>query len=270
MDNSKIGGFIAQKRKALGLTQQKLADSLHVSFQAVSKWENGTALPDVAMLPALAAALETTVDALLGYTAQRLSKYEAAYEQNGFYWGLNPNHLCYEIMKLRPPVRPYRVLDVGCGEGKDAVFFARNGYAVTAFDIAGAGVEKARELAQRAGVQVNFFRADMADYEPEGMYDIIFSSSALEYLPTQARQRVIDRFKAHTAPNGLNVINVLVEKPFVARAKSKGGNLWRSGELFTAYHDWLLHRCAESIFDCNSGGVPHRHCMDTMIAEKYM
>ena len=83
---------------------------------------NGTALPDVAMLPALAAALETTVDALLGYTAQRLSKYEAAYEQNGFYWGLNPNHLCYEIMKLRPPVRPYRVLDVGCGEGKDAVF----------------------------------------------------------------------------------------------------------------------------------------------------
>ena len=66
MDNSKIGGFIAQKRKALGLTQQKLADSLHVSFQAVSKWENGTALPDVAMLPALAAALETTVDALLG------------------------------------------------------------------------------------------------------------------------------------------------------------------------------------------------------------
>lgn len=41
MDNSKIGGFIAQKRKALGLTQQKLADSLHVSFQAVSKWENG-------------------------------------------------------------------------------------------------------------------------------------------------------------------------------------------------------------------------------------
>ena len=78
---------------------------------------------------------------------------------------------------------------------------------------------------------------------------------------------MIDRFKAHTAPKRLNVINVLVEKPFVARAKSKGGNLWRSGELFTAYHDWLLHRCEESIFDCNSGGVPHRHCMDTMIAE---
>lgn len=41
MENKKIGGFIAEKRRVLGLTQQKLADSLHVSFQAVSKWENG-------------------------------------------------------------------------------------------------------------------------------------------------------------------------------------------------------------------------------------
>lgn len=39
-------------------------------------------------------------------------------------------------MKLRPPIKPYRVLDMGCGEGKDAVFLARNGYQVTAFDVA--------------------------------------------------------------------------------------------------------------------------------------
>ena len=146
MENKKIGGFIAEKRRVLGLTQQKLADSLHVSFQAVSKWENGTALPDTAMLPALAAML-----------APRLSRYEAAYEGTDFYWGLNPNRLCYEIMKLRPPVQPCRVLEIGCGEGKDAVFFARNGYTVTAFDIAAAGVEKGRVLAERAGVQVHFF-----------------------------------------------------------------------------------------------------------------
>ena len=270
MENKKIGGFIAEKRRVLGLTQQKLADSLHVSFQAVSKWENGTALPDTAMLPALAAMLGTTVDALLGYAAPRLSRYEAAYEGTDFYWGLNPNRLCYEIMKLRPPVQPCRVLEIGCGEGKDAVFFARNGYTVTAFDIAAAGVEKGKALAERAGVQVHFFQADAADYEPAGEYDVIYSSSALEYLPVSARVQVIDRLRAHTAPHGLNVINVLVEKPFIPRAKSKGGNLWRSGELFTAYHDWLLHACEESIFDCSSGGVPHRHCMNTVIAEKYV
>ena len=45
-------------------------------------------------------------------------------------------------MKLRPPVKPLKVLDIGCGEGKDAVFLARNGYSVTAFDLSEAGIEK--------------------------------------------------------------------------------------------------------------------------------
>ncbi len=41
MDSGKICSIIAAKRKALGLTQQALAERLHISFQAVSKWENG-------------------------------------------------------------------------------------------------------------------------------------------------------------------------------------------------------------------------------------
>ena len=53
-------------RKARGLTQEALAVKLHVVRQTVSKWENGTAVPDADMLIRLAEALETSVSALLG------------------------------------------------------------------------------------------------------------------------------------------------------------------------------------------------------------
>lgn len=44
LDGKKIGRFIAEKRRENGMTQQSLADRLSVSFQAVSKWENGVSL----------------------------------------------------------------------------------------------------------------------------------------------------------------------------------------------------------------------------------
>lgn len=141
-----IGTVIMNKRKALGYTQQTLAEKLNVSFQAVSKWENGTNYPEMDMLPVLARVLGTSIDSLLGYKSSVVSDYDKRYNTADYYWGITPNTLCYEIMKLRPPVKPLKVLDIGCGEGKDAVFLARNGYLVTAFDLSEAGIEKGKGL----------------------------------------------------------------------------------------------------------------------------
>ncbi len=65
MDTLKIGRYIQQLRKAAGMTQKELAEKLNVSFQAVSKWENGDALPDTGLLLSLCDALGTTADKLL-------------------------------------------------------------------------------------------------------------------------------------------------------------------------------------------------------------
>ena len=65
MDAKKIGAFIAAARRARGLTQQQLAEKLGITNRAVSKWETGQGLPDIVLLPDLAAALGVTVDALL-------------------------------------------------------------------------------------------------------------------------------------------------------------------------------------------------------------
>ena len=124
MEHMKTGEVISKRRRELGLTQNQLAKMLNISFQAISKWENGIAYPDIAMLPKLAAVLNTTVDALLGYNSL-VTDYDRRYDMEGYYWGLMPNRICYDIMKILPPIKPYRVLDMGCGEGKDAVFFCK-------------------------------------------------------------------------------------------------------------------------------------------------
>lgn len=61
-----LGKRIAANRKRLGLTQEKMAEQLGVTAQAVSKWENDQACPDIAMLPKLAEIFGVSTDALLG------------------------------------------------------------------------------------------------------------------------------------------------------------------------------------------------------------
>ena len=65
MDNLKIGRYIQHLRKTAGMTQKDLAEKLNISFQAVSKWENGDTLPDTGILLELCDALGTTADKLL-------------------------------------------------------------------------------------------------------------------------------------------------------------------------------------------------------------
>lgn len=61
---------------------------------------------------------------------------------------------------------------------------------------------------------------------------------------------------------------VFVEKPFLATPPDWGidEHFYISGELLTYYWDWEIVKFEETIFDCNSGGVPHKHAMDVMIA----
>lgn len=270
--NNIIGKNIYALRKKNGLTQEELAERVNVTFQAVSKWENGHSLPDISVLPLLANVLNCNIDSLLGYAAQqrRITYYEERYRTDEYYWGIKPSDMCFEVMKLKPLIKPLSVLDIGCGEGKDAVFFARNGYNVTAFDITESGLEKAKRLADGCGVNVNLFRANVLDFRLDNDFDIIFCSGVLNYIPVKLRAEIMDNYKAHTVSGGINAMNVFVKKPFIESAPDNESSsaFWLSGELFSHYHDWLFRSCDETVFDCMSGGKPHKHCMDIVIAEK--
>ena len=102
-----------------------------------------------------------------------------------------------------------------------AVFFARNGYAVDAFDIAEAGLAKGRAAAQSIGVPVNFFRTNLLTYQPERKYDVIYSSGVLQYIPPSERERVMRTIPNATKIGGLNILDTFVEKSFTRLSLEK-------------------------------------------------
>ena len=109
--------------------------------------------------------------------------YDKRYDQLGYYLGKRPSSICFRVLEMLPPDKPLRLLDIGCGEGRNAVFFARNGYQVSAFDTSPKGVEKTKSLAEKAHVNVEVFEADIKKFRLSTGYDVLFSTGVLQYVP---------------------------------------------------------------------------------------
>src|SRR5260370_40408620 len=90
--------------------------------------------------------------------APEAAEWDARYsERDGAIWSGRPNgRLVAEVAGLTPG----RALDVGCGEGADAIWLARRGWTVTAIDISDVAVRRARGAAQLAGAAVGRVRGD--------------------------------------------------------------------------------------------------------------
>ncbi len=198
------------------------------------------------------------------------TQYEKFYEAEDYYWGKEPADFLERLIALKPPRRGMKILDIGCGEGKDAVYMAKKGYTVTAFDLTEAGIEKTKKYAAETGVKINAYVDDINTFETDERFDIIYSSGTLQYLFDDKIASFFEKIQKMTNPHGLNYFNVFVRKTFITDAPDwdKEEKLWETGALFTWYADWKIHYLDETIFDCHSCDTPHQHCMDSILAEK--
>jgi tellurite methyltransferase len=199
--------------------------------------------------------------------------YSKWYAGEDYYWGKDPSKMCdrvIEIIRPKPDFHP-RLLDLGCGEGRNAVYFAKQGFDVVGLDLSPLGLEKTKRYAQEVGVQIQTIQADIVNYELSDSYDVIFSTGTLQYLPQEVRPQRFQNYKDHTAPNGINAFSAFVRKPFIPKAPDPAGIEipYNSGELMSYFWDWEIVFCTEEIFDCMSSGIPHKHAMDRVIARRY-
>ena len=83
-----------------------------------------------------------------------------------------------------------RILDVGCGAGREAIALARRGFQVTAIDLVPTLIELARLEAARAGVEVTFELKSVTalDYPPRSFDHVLFSPNVYAYIPSRRRR----------------------------------------------------------------------------------
>lgn len=85
------------------------------------------------------------------------------------------------------------VLDVGCGQGRDALFIARRGHHVVGVDMATTGMAQMLEEAQAEGLNIEGVVADLRNFEPVGTYDVVVIDRTLHMLEAETRLSVLER-----------------------------------------------------------------------------
>ena len=190
------------------------------------------------------------------------------YGREAFYWGTEPNTFAYTTAEHASGSET--VIDIGAGEGRDAVFFAERGFDVLAVDIAPNGLEKTKRLADERGVEVRTRVGDINSFELDDPVDVVYSIGTIQYLRPDERTERFGHLQRLTRPGGLHALFAFVSHPEVSLAPDWGDNehLYEPGELDSYYADWDRLGGETFVFEDDSGGEPHRHAAEQAFYRK--
>ncbi|MFF0298421.1 FAD-dependent oxidoreductase [Kitasatospora sp. NPDC004614] len=161
----------------------------------------------VAAADGLRAAIAINADLIAEETrlaVEAVEFWEARYGESEQIWSGRPNaSLTHEVTGLAPG----HALDLGCGEGGDAIWLAQQGWQVTAVDISQVALDRAAARAAAAGVadRISWQRTDLANAFPSGSYDLV--SAQFLHSPAEfPRERVLRHAADAVAPGGTLLI----------------------------------------------------------------
>gem|GEM_PF-172832 len=222
LELKKIGKNIAVLRKEKGLTGEKLAEILQVSPQAISKWENGKNLPETALLPELAKALDCNIDTLL------MPKEESSKEENDkvkeYYENVNEDARLYnqtlEFTRSKNIISRYLfadnmdIADVAGGTGPYAFWLAEQGHNVHLLDITNKHIEIAKEKSKTDNISLaSCICADARSlpYQNESM-DLVLIMGALYHLQSQESRAACLREAFRVLKRGGHVLCTVISR----------------------------------------------------------
>lgn len=117
--------------------------------------------------------------------SKKMERWDKRYTAKTLVWSAGPN-AC--LARELDPLKPGSVLDAACGEGRNALWLAEQGWQVTGIDFSAVGIDKARQIADRRGLVLEFLVADLARGPlPDVRYDLVI----VLYLHTDPAERAL-------------------------------------------------------------------------------
>lgn len=197
--------------------------------------------------------------------------YDDGYSAVPCFWGTDPGSLIVEFLKEIGVAKGSRVLDLGCGEGKNAVAFSKAGCLVDAVDCSDRAIENGR--AAFPDPTISWLLDDVSALAlPALSYAVVVSYGLLHCLRDKAEvQRVIEKAKDATIPGGHHIVCTFNDRSHDLRGHPGFAPLLLEHNWYLAqYASWETYKASDrDLVEAHPHNhIRHHHSVTRLVARK--
>jgi cyclopropane fatty-acyl-phospholipid synthase-like methyltransferase len=204
-----------------------------------------------------------------------IGQYDQEYAQCPCFWGTAPGKY---VLQLPDSLTSGRVLDLGAGEGKNAVYLASKGFEVVAVDCSEYAIRnfrsRLRDVDPAVANRIEIMCQDVTAYVPSRSFDLVIAYGLLHCLPSYATVcRVVSMMQECTLPGGTNVVVTFTDKLPVPSAQAYlEPTLLPQGGLQKLYAHWEVVKCEDDVITEThpTSTMSHSHSLCRLLARKSM
>jgi len=201
---------------------------------------------------------------------------------------------CYYGLEVRPEFSEYfgdknlterSAIDIGCGEGRYAIYLAKRGCRVLGVDRSRTGIEKLEKMAEAENLPITTQTADIAEFEfAPASTNIVVAATILDHLESNLRRQAINGIKSALKPGGILYANVFTVSDPGYKLKKRGrddqvfsdvsdtaagiAHYFAKEELKAVFKDFSIITYYETVEPDHSHGRPHFHGWACLLAQK--
>ena len=196
--------------------------------------------------------------------------FEEEYKTATSYWGDTPSTI---IRNQASTLVGKTVLDIGAGDGRNALYLASLGYAVTALDLSETGLRNLTQKADAQGIsdRIETVTANFVDWKPTQTFDNVITNFTFHFVGSANIDQCLEKMIALTNPGGINIYDDFT--PNGPLAKTNPENYISETRLHEFYKEngWqMLHSAVKPVqtMTFETPDRPHLHEAISLVAQK--